>query len=149
MKVVIGSDHGGYELKKIIIDYLKAREIEVVNLGTDSSESVDYPDYAEKLAKEYLNGGYDFGIGICGTGIGISIALNKFNGIRAALLSDAFSAKATKRHNNANFICFGGRTIGPEVAKDIIDAYMGASFEGDRHQRRLDKIEKIEEENRR
>lgn len=141
----IGSDHGGFELKEKIVKHLKEKGIEVADYGTYSAESVDYPDIAEKVCRHILDGSCESGILICGTGIGISIAANKIKGIRAALCSDVYSAKMTKRHNNANVITLGGRVIGEELAYEIIDAWMDASFEGGRHQARVDKISKLEE----
>ena len=140
MKVVIANDHGGVELAKVIMKHLDKRGIEYSYLGTRTEESVDYPDYAEMAVNEYRKGGYDFGILICGTGIGISISANKMNGIRCALPQNSYSAEMTKRHNNANFIAFGGRVEYPEPVEKILDAYIDASFEGGRHQKRIDKM---------
>lgn len=144
MKLGLACDHGGYELKEILKDYLADKGYEVIDYGTNTNESVDYPDYAAKLAKGVLAKEVDLGIAICGTGIGISIACNKFNGIRAAHVTDAFSAGATRKHNDANILCLGGRITGVEVAKNIVDNFLAAEFEGGRHQNRLDKITKIE-----
>lgn len=142
MKVVIANDHGGFELKRHLLSYFKEKGIEVVNLGTDSNASVDYPIYGEKLAREVLKGGYDFGIAICGTGIGISIAANKFQGIRAALIYDENTAMLAKEHNNANVIALGGRTLTNKRAEELIEAYMNSKFEA-RHQHRLDLLGKL------
>lgn len=143
--IAIGSDHGGFELKEKIIRHLENKGIELKDYGTYSPQSVDYPDIAQKVCSHILDGTCDKGILICGTGIGISIAANKIKGIRAALCSDVYSAKMTKRHNNANVITLGGRVIGEELAYEIIDAWMNAEFEGGRHQARIDKIAKLED----
>ena len=123
---------------------LEQRGFEVKDFGTYTPESVDYPDIASKVCHEVLNGNCEFGILICGTGIGISIAANKHKGIRAALCSDPYSAAKTKEHNNANVICMGGRVTGPDLANTIVDAYIDAKFEAGRHQNRIDKITAIE-----
>jgi len=144
MRVVIANDHGGYELKRHLLSYFEARGIEVVNLGTNSNESVDYPVYGELLAREVLKGEYDFGIAICGTGIGISMAVNKFQGIRAALIYDLNTAMLAKEHNNANVIVLGGRTLTNKKAEELIEAFMNSKFE-ERHQHRLDLLGKLGE----
>ncbi len=140
MKVVVANDHGAVELAARVVKHLRERNIEVTYLGTDKEESVDYPDQAEKAVNEYRKGGYDFGIVLCGTGIGISISANKMNGIRCALLQDTYSAEKTKQHNNSNFIAFGGRVEYKEPVEKIIDAYIDAEFEGGRHERRIEKM---------
>ena len=144
MKLAIGSDHGGYELKEYLKSYLDKKRIEYDDFWTNSNDSVDYPDYGKKVALAVLAKPYDFGIVICGTGIGISIAANKVKGIRAALVYDVKTARLAKEHNQANIIALGGRTTTHEDAIKIVDAYMHATFEK-RHQRRLDKIRDIEE----
>ena len=144
MKVIIGNDHGAVELKERLVAYLKKQSIEVVNRGVDTSDSVDYPDIAEDVTKEFLDGRYDFGILCCGTGIGISMAANKVAGIRAALPQNSFAARMTKEHNNANFICFGGRVEYGETPEAILQAYMDAQFQGGRHQRRIDKLSALD-----
>lgn len=144
MRCVIANDHGAVELAQKLIKHLNERGIEVKYLGTDKNESVDYPDQAEKCAKEFLKGGYDFSIVLCGTGIGISIAANKINGIRCALVQDSYSAEMAKKHNNANMLSFGGRIEYKEDPEKILDAYIDAEFEGGRHQRRIDKISALE-----
>ncbi len=144
MKIAMGSDHGGFELKEEVKAYLKDKNIEVVDFGTDSTVSVDYPDFAEKVGHAVTEEPYDFGIVMCGTGIGISIAANKVHGVRAALVYDEKTAKLAKEHNNANIIALGGRTTTKEEAFKIVDAFMNSTFEP-RHQNRLDKITKIEE----
>lgn len=142
--IVIGCDHGAFELKTVLIEHLQSLGKEVEDCGTYDTQSVDYPDIAEKVCAEVNTGKYEFGILLCGTGIGISIAANKIDGIRCALVSDEFSAKMTRRHNNANVIAMGGRVLGPELAKSILDAFMSAEFEGGRHQKRVDKIHALE-----
>ena len=144
MYSVIASDHGAVELSAKLIKHLEEKGHKVTYLGTATADSVDYPDMAEKACKEYLKGGYDFGIVCCGTGIGISISANKIKGIRCALLNDTYSAEKAKQHNNANFIAFGGRIEYKENVLDIIDAFIKTEFEGGRHQRRIDKIMSIE-----
>lgn len=144
MKIALGSDHGGYELKKAVSEYLASRGVESLDLGTDNPDSVDYPDFAEKVALAVTGAKADAGIVFCGTGIGISIAANKVPGIRAALVTDPFMAKMAKEHNNANIIALGGRVVTPEHACRMVQAWLDAVFEGGRHQRRLDKITDIE-----
>ena len=144
MKIAIGSDHGGYELKGKLIKYIEDLGYEVVDYGTYSDESVDYPDYGEKVAKSVVAGNEDLGVVICGTGIGISIAANKVKGARAALCSDTFSASMARQHNNANIIALGARVTGDELAKAIVKSFLDSSFEGGRHARRVDKIMEIE-----
>ncbi|WP_238906077.1 ribose 5-phosphate isomerase B [Clostridium sp. YIM B02506] len=145
MKIAIGCDHGGYNLKGEIINYLESKSIEYKDYGTFTKESCDYPDYALNVAEAVVSKEYDFGILICGTGIGISIAANKVPGVRAALCSDTFSAHATREHNNANILALGERVVGPGLAIDIVDTFLNSKFQGDRHQNRIDKITKIEE----
>lgn len=141
MKIAIGSDHGGYRLKTEIIEHLKSRNIEVCDFGCDG-ESVDYPDIAKKVAKSITEKECDYGILICGTGIGISISANKIKGIRASLCHDVFSAKATKEHNDANILCLGERVIGTGHALLIVDTFLDTPFSNDeRHIRRISKIE--------
>lgn len=144
MKIAVGCDHGGYLLKNEVIKHLENRGIDYKDFGTYSEESCDYPDYAIKVAEAVSNKEYDFGILICGTGIGISISANKVPGIRAALCSDTFSAHATREHNNANILAMGQRVVGTGLALDIVDAFLDSKFEGDRHIRRIDKITQIE-----
>jgi len=140
MKIAIGSDHAGFELKETIKVFLKEKGIEVKDFGTHSEERVDYPDYAIPLAESVANGEEDFGILICGTGIGMSIAANKVKGIRASLCSDVYSAHSAREHNNANVLCLGGRVLGKELAKEIVDKWLSSSFLEGRHKRRVDKI---------
>ena len=144
MKIGMGSDHGGYELKEFIREYLETEKYEVVDYGTYSTESVDYPDYGEKVANAVVGGEVEVGIIMCGTGLGISMAASKVKGIRAAVVSEEYSARMAKVHNNANILAMGGRVVGKDLAKSIVDAYLNAEFEGGRHQRRIDKIMNIE-----
>lgn len=143
-RVVIGADHGGFELKAKLIEHLTRRGFMVNNIGVDTSDPVDYPDIAEKTCRQYLKGDYEFGIVCCGTGIGISISANKINSIRCALPQNIFAAKLAKAHNNANFLAFGGRIEYQEPVVDILNAFIDTDFEGDRHQRRVDKIMGLE-----
>jgi ribose 5-phosphate isomerase B len=143
MKIVIANDHGAVALKEEIVRHLKAKGHEVDNIGVDTEESVDYPDMAVEAAKLYLSGSYDCGILCCGSGIGISIAANKVHGIRCAQVFDLFTAEMCKRHNNANFIAFGGRIQYAVPVSAMLDAYLGAEFEGERHQRRVGKLDSI------
>ncbi len=145
MKIGIGSDHGGYDLKMFIGEYLKEKEFEVVDYGTHSTESVDYPEYGQKVAEAVAKQEVDLGIVFCGTGLGISMAANKVKGIRAAVVSEEFSARMARAHNNANVLALGGRVVGKDLAKSIVDAFLETPFEGGRHQRRIDKIMLIEQ----
>lgn len=147
MKIAIGTDHGGICLKPAIIDYLKNKGIEFFDFGTFSTDSVDYPDIAYPVAKAVAEGKYDKGILLCGTGIGMSITANKVKGIRAAVLSDEFSASATAEHNDANILALGGRVVTPEKAVKLVDIWLSTPFAGGRHQQRIDKIKAIEENN--
>ena len=144
MKIGIGNDHSALEMKAEIIDFLWERGCEVVDYGTNSTESCDYPVYGEKVARAVAAGEVDQGILICGTGLGISLAANKVKGIRAAVCSEPFTAKMARAHN---ILAFGARVIGPEMAKMIVRTWLDTEFEGGRHQRRVDLITKIEEEN--
>ena len=148
MKIAIAADHGGFELKDSMVEYIKSLGNEVVDLGTNSADSVDYPDYAKKVCEEIQQENSDLGILICGTGIGMSLAASKFEGIRAACVSDVYSAKMSRNHNNANVLCIGARVIGDEVAKLIIKTFLENEFEAGRHQRRVDKIMAFEKENK-
>jgi ribose 5-phosphate isomerase B len=145
MKIAIASDHGGFELKAVIKEHLEKNGHSVTDLGTNSTESCDYIDFAEKCADNVINSDFDFGIVVCGTGIGISIAANKVKGIRCALCYSPETARLAKEHNNANMIALGGRTTSDEEALAIVDSYMSAQFEGGRHQRRVDKISALEQ----
>ena len=145
MKIALGSDHGGLNLKESVKEHLLTKGYEVNDFGTYTQESCDYPDIAEKVAIEVRDKNYEFGILVCGTGIGIGIAANKVNGIRAALCHDTFSAHATREHNNANILTMGERVIGTSLAIDIVDTFLSTTFEGGRHQTRIDKISKLED----
>lgn len=140
MKIAVGTDHGGFELKEYIIKCLAEKGYDYTDFGIKEVKSVDYPDIAKEVGQAVARGDFDCGILFCGTGIGISIAANKLAGIRAALVSDCFSAQKAKEHNNANIICLGGRTTGPELAWAIVESYLQAEFAGGRHARRVDKI---------
>lgn len=142
MKIAIAGDHGGYELKEVIKEYLTGREIDVLDLGTDSTESVDYPIYGKACGEAVASGKADRGIVCCGTGIGISIAANKVKGIRCALCTDVTMAELTRKHNDANMLALGGRTTGRQTALDIVKAWLDTEFEGGRHQRRVDMLDK-------
>jgi len=145
MKVAIGSDHAGVELKKEIISILNEMKIECVDFGTNSLQSVDYPDFGDKVSREVSTGKVDRGILICGTGIGMSIVANKFPNIRASLCNDLFTAKMSRLHNDANVLVIGGRIVGKDLAKEIVRIWFGTQFEGGRHANRLIKIKHIEE----
>ncbi len=142
-KIAVGSDHAGFGLKETIIKYLKDKGYQAQDFGTHSAESTDYPEYAEAVCRAVLSGESDMGVLICGTGLGISIAANRFRGIRAALCHDAFTAKMSRKHNNANIIAMGAGVIGTETAKDMLDVWLAAEFEGGRHERRINKIENM------
>lgn len=143
---IIASDHGGLELKESVKAYLEKRGIEVRDLGTDNGDSVDYPDFGERVGKAISTGEAEKGILICGTGIGMSIVANKFPGVRAALIWDDFTARMSKEHNNANIIVMGGRMLTAENANEMVGVWLDAHFEGGRHQKRLDKIAQIEDD---
>jgi len=145
MRIAIGCDHGGLVLKPAILQYLEEKGIEYVDYGTYTDASVDYPDYAVPVAEAVQKGTADRGILMCGTGIGITIAANKFDGIRAAVVSDEFCAAATAEHNNANILGLGGRVVSPEKAVKLVDIWLNTPYAGGRHQKRLDKITAIEE----
>ena len=144
MKIALGCDHGGLNLKEEIAKYLETQNIEFKDFGTYTEESCDYADIALPVAEAVVAKEFDFGILICGTGIGIGIAANKVPGIRAALCSDTFSAHATREHNNANILTLGQRVVGPGLALDIVKIFLNTEFEGERHQKRIDKISEIE-----
>lgn len=146
-KVAIGCDHGGIVLKESVIKTLEKLGAQVVDMGCYSQESVDYPEYGVKVAKAVASGECDLGVIMCGTGIGISIAANKVKGIRAAVVTNTYMAKLTKNHNNANIIALGGRVISPLEAEEIVEAWYTAEYEGGRHQKRLDIISAVENEN--
>lgn len=144
MKIAIGSDHIGIDMKKEIINYLLELGNEVYDFGAYIKERTDYPIYGKKVADEIVSGRYDAGILICGTGIGISISANKVKGIRAAVCSEPYSAKLSKEHNNSNIIAFGARVVGLDLAKMIVKEWLDAKYEGDRHSNRINMISNIE-----
>lgn len=143
-KIVTGSDHGGLNLKTAIGSYLTGRGLDVTDAGTDSDSSVDYPDFGQKVAEMVSTGHAALGVLICGTGIGMSIVANKIPGIRAALVTDIFMARMAKEHNNANILVLGGRILDEHKACELVGAWLDATFEGGRHQGRLDKIRELE-----
>ena len=144
MKYVIGNDHGGIDLYQPVKEVLENLGHEVIHVGTDSRESVDYSDYASLACEKVLNGKADFAILICGTGLGMSMSANKIDGIRAAAVSECYSAKMSRAHNNANCLCIGARVIGNETAKMIVKEFANTEFEAGRHQKRIDKIAELE-----
>ena len=144
MKVTIGSDHGGYNLKEEIKSLLQEMQIEFNDVGTYQTEAIDYPEVSSKVAKSVLQGEADKGIIVCGTGIGVSIAANKFKGIRAALCNDVFSAQMAAEHNNANIITLGERVVGAGLAKMIVKTWLTTEFAGGRHERRVNQITDLE-----
>ncbi len=144
-RIVVGCDHAGLALKQELKLYLAELGWEVDDVGCHVAESVDYPDYAFAVARKVVAEERLLGLLLCGTGIGMCIAANKVAGVRAALCHDTFSAKAARAHNDANILCLGGRIIGPELAKAVLEAFLSGSFEGGRHQRRLEQIAKVEE----
>ena len=146
MKIAIGNDHAAVEMKNEIKAYLESKGHEVINFGIDTVTSCNYPEYGKAVGKAVASGEAECGVLICGTGIGISMAANKVKGVRAAVCSEPVSARLTKQHNNANIIAFGARIVGIELAKEIVDAYLDAEFEGGRHQTRVDLIMAIENE---
>jgi ribose 5-phosphate isomerase B len=142
--LLIASDHGGLELKQILVDYLQKRGIEVNDLGVHADDSVDYPDYAARVAEPISKNEAQQGILVCGTGIGMSIAANKFPGVRAALAHDEFTAQMAREHNNANILVLGGRVLDPELACRMVSVWYEGNYEGGRHQNRLNKIIQLE-----
>jgi ribose 5-phosphate isomerase B len=148
MKVAIGSDHAGVELKELLVKLLESMSIEHMDEGTNTPDSVDYPDFGEKVSLAVISGKADRGILICGTGIGMSIVANKIKGIRAALCSDTFSARMSRLHNDANVLVLGGRVTGSSLAEEITRVWLETPFDGGRHAKRLDKISLIEEKHR-
>lgn len=144
MKIAIGNDHSAVELKEIIKEFLQEKGYEVLDLGTNSTESCDYPIYGEMVGRAVTEKRADFGIAICGTGLGISLAANKVKGVRACVCSEPYTAKMSRLHNDANVLCFGARVVGSELAKMITEVWLDTEFEGGRHQRRVDLIMDIE-----
>ena len=144
MKIGIGNDHAALEMKNQVMEYLEEKGYEVINYGTNTPESCNYPEFGEKVGRAVVSGEVDCGILICGTGVGISLAAIKVKGVRAVVCSEPYSAKLSKQHNNTNILAFGARVVGIELAKMIIDEWLGAEFEGGRHQTRVDMIMAIE-----
>lgn len=148
MKIAIANDHVGYELKQVVIDYLKSKGHEVVDFGAYGAERCDYPVYGEKAARAVAAGDCDLGVLICGTGFGISLTANKVQGIRAVVCSEPYTARLARQHNNANIVSIGARVIGSEMALFIIEEFLNAEFQGGRHQIRLDQIADLERRER-
>lgn len=146
MKIAIACDHGGYRLKEVLKASMIAQGYEVIDFGTNSEDSVDYPDYAYKAAKAVADKECERGVVVCGTGIGVSIVANKVDGIRCALVHDLFSAKATRQHNNTNMIAMGGRVIGEGLALEILNTWLHTDYEGGRHDQRIEKMMAIEKQ---
>ena len=146
--IAIGNDHTAVEFKKTILEYLRGRGYDVTDFGTDESGRAEYPLYAERVAVKVAEGAFDLGVLLCGTGVGMCLSANKVNGIRAVVCSEPYSARLSRQHNNANILCLGARVVGAELAKDICAAWLGACFEGGRHQERVNMIMDIERRNR-
>lgn len=144
MKIAIGNDHTALEMKEAIKAHLEEKGYEVLDLGINSTDSCDYPVYGEKVGRAVVDGEADLGIAICGTGVGISLAANKVKGVRACVCSEPYTAKLSRMHNDSNVLAFGARVVGVELAKMIVDEWLNASFEGGRHQRRVDMLMDIE-----
>lgn len=145
MTVSFGCDHGGFTIRQDILDYLQSAGVQVIDHGTNSTQAVDYPEYAKLVCADVLSGKAEFGILICGTGVGISMTANKIHGIRCALVGDTFTAHATREHNNANVLAMGGRVVGPGLAADITNIFLHTAFSGEeRHQNRIDKMMAVE-----
>ncbi len=147
MKLAVAADHGGFRLKQAILKFLSSKKIEYLDLGVMSEESVDYPDFAYEVANQVSQGKVNGGILVCGTGIGMAIAANKFKGVRAAVVTDEYTAKMSKEHNDANVIALGGRVLAEDVATKMVETWLNSKYEGGRHERRLKKIAEIEEKN--
>lgn len=143
MKIITGSDHGGYNLKRIINEHMAAKGHQVMNAGTDTGDSCDYSHYALIVARSVAAGEYDRGILVCGTGLGMSMAANRIGGIRAALCLNEYMARMARAHNNANILCLGERTTGDQLALSIVDAWLEAEFEGGRHERRINLFDRV------
>ena len=144
MKIAIGNDHGAVDMKNHVMDWLVKNGYEVVNFGTDSTESTDYPIYAERVARAVVSGECDRGVLICGTGIGLSISANKIHGVRCALCSEPVSTALSRQHNDANIVAMGARTIGPVMAEEIVRTFLTTDFEGGRHAIRVGKIMQLD-----
>ena len=147
LKIALGADHAGFELKKTVRAYLEGKGFQIDDQGTHSTESTDYPDFAQKVAARVAANQADFGVLICGTGLGMTIAANKFPGIRAAACNDTISARLARAHNNANVLAMGGRLIGEATAEKILDTWLSTPFEGGRHERRVEKIAAFDRKN--
>ena len=143
MKIMIGCDHGGYDLKQVVVRFLREQGHEVEDIGTNSMESVDYPQYAVQVARSVASGRADRGILLCGSGIGMCMTANRITGARAALVSEPYAARMSRRHNDSNILCLGGRLVGDQLALEIVGAWLQEDFEGGRHQRRVDLIEQL------
>jgi ribose 5-phosphate isomerase B len=146
VKVIIASDHAGLELRRELVSALQELRVEVEDVGPTTNASVDYPDFAKAVCKAVAAGQYQYGVLVCGTGIGMSITANKYRGIRAALCTSEFEARMTRAHNDANVLCLGQRVVGAGLARSIVEAFVATPFEGGRHQKRLDKIREAESE---
>lgn len=144
MRIVVGADHAGYALKEAIKRALEARGVSVEDVGTHSTDSVDYPDFAEQVARGVAAGRFDRGILVCGTGVGMAIAANKIPGVRAATVTDVETARLSRAHNDANVLALGGRMLDPTRALEIVQVFLETPFAGDRHQRRVEKIRTLE-----
>ncbi len=144
-KILIASDHGGFELKEHLKEFLAKLNYEAVDLGTYDTKSVNYPEFGHKLAKKIANKEFEKGIAICGSGIGISISINRHKGVRGALVDSVTSARLSRQHNNANVLCLGGRLIGKDLAEDIVKTFLTTEFEGGRHQTRIEMLDNFEE----
>ena len=142
MNIIIGSDHAGYDMKEQCRDFLENKQgLDVIDVGVYNRDSSDYPDIAKKVASSIANGEYERGVLICGSGIGMSVAANRFKGVRAALCHNPYLARLSRQHNNANILVMGGRVIGPELAFEMLRVFLGTNFDGGRHQRRIDLID--------
>jgi len=141
-KIALASDHAGFQLKELVKKHLISRGLEAVDLGAHSEDSVDYPDYAHQLAETILEGEAESGVLVCGAGLGMSMAANRHRGIRAALCHDHYTASVSRRHNDANVLVLGGRILGPDLAREIVDTWLDTPFEGGRHLRRVERIDK-------
>jgi ribose 5-phosphate isomerase B len=146
MRVSIGSDHAGYALKKILREYLEKSGFQVIDLGPDNEQSVDYPDFAESVALSVQKGEAKFGILVCGTGLGMAITANKIKGIRAVTVTDCYSAKMARAHNDANILALGSRVVGSGLAQHLVEVFLNTEFEGGRHLNRIRKICQLEED---
>ena len=148
MKIIVGADHGGFLLKSVVVKDLQTMGHEVFDAGTHTTDSVDYPDIAKAAATRVAEGEFNLGILVCGTGVGISIAANKLPGVRAACVSDTFSARMARAHNDANVLCIGERVVGTGLAGELVKAFITTEFEGGRHARRVDKIRQLDGQNK-